>query len=610
MPLGGGPMEMSPDQLLESKVLFTLPDGDAGIARKREIQEFVADSGYGATFLENDTTTFTLASNGMMIDPSQCYLSFTLTVDPVEVTDQGAHPILEEGAKALINQITITSFGGQVMEELPDYNIYGAVVDRYTLSPEWFRKHGHDEAWPPHKWTDPGANRNFAWDGTNSTTHNLGDYQTILNAAGAHLTAASAHGLSANVPAASYNPGKCGAMYRYCSSLVNGRKITLPLRHSGLFGSSKYIPLNVLGNIRLAIKWELARKAFRCVILKRLPNDPPLIGSTDLAAASPSTQVYVDEVMKHFPYEGDQWQQYDSSKAPSATTFDTLVSVPTYTITKVKLICAMVQASAAMQQAIDAAVNGEGLPMHFSTYARSRTALAGGAQPASGSVTAILPKNVSNASSLFALFHTDLQDTSMPTNPHQSGSLYVGGQTSSMLAGQFDFRQSGVRDWQFRIGTEFYPRFVVRDASIGHRISMEAIPRLKWADQEPAIDLQRYSWQDNYTLVSARQDASDPKNESSVGYQMSYFPGVHIDDEVYPNSFVMGVNLQSTPGLELSGISTVSGAQPMLELQIDSTKSEKELANERYYNKKSLLLFMQYTRVLLLSAGQNVVVKE
>jgi len=607
----------STEDIIESKIMFQLPDGDGGLARKREIQEFVCDSGLSATFAEGEITNITLASNGLMLDPSQTFLSFKLTYTSGTGTTNDGQVILPCGAASLINQLDIYSFGGVSMESLPDYNLIAAILDRYTLSDRWYREFGALEAYPPIYGDD---SEQYSYMAAQSIvlkdTTESWDYASLQAAA-----------TSGYAPATG-GCGKKGAVQRYCQSFYTGRQIALPLRHSGLFGTNRYIPLNVLGNIRISIKWELAKKCFQFIKLSPTRNTKTGLpeatagavevaadadkniarGAADTAAAVQTADVNSTIYQHQNGGRGDAW------RAPASSAWGTSPTgvIGSYSVTNVKLVAAVVQLSSAMQMSIDNAVRGAGLPLHFPTFARSRLNLAA---ETTGSISLLLPKNVSNALALFAVFQTDPASTSATADGTTSAGIY-GGAFYSAVANKFDFWQKGVSQWQFRVGTEVFPRFQVRDPMVGMRISMEAIPKFPWADKLASCPYPRYSSRyEQYVPVDPNEGAAPVTSGNGLTntpVRMFCNPACCIDEQWYPNSFIMGVNLQSTPGLPLSGISTVSGAQPMLEvlMQNSSELGARVGKNERIDLKSDLVLIMQYTRVLMITPGQNVIIKE
>lgn len=607
---------MNTEDIIESKIMFQLPDGDGGLARKREIQEFVCDSGLSATFGEGETTNITLASNGLMIDPSQTMLSFR-----IKTSGFTGQAILPCGAASLINQLDIYSFGGVSMESLPDYNLIAAILDRYTLSDRWYKEFGALEAYPP-----------IYGDASEQDAFVAGQALSIDSAS----EAAFNFGVQAVSTTPGYAPqtggcGRRGAVQRYCQSFHAGRQIVMPLRHSGLFGTNRYIPLNVLGNIRISIKWELAKKCFQSITLPSVYNtalgvpiktahDAGALDTTDddlnvvLAAGTTAANVVdanvitVNRIQRNGG-RGDCWRTLCAADWATAPTH----VIGSYQISQVKLVAAVVQLSSAMQMSIDNAVRGAGLPLHFPTFNRARLNLAA---ETTGTVSLVLPKNVSNALALFAVFQTDPANTTAVASATQTS--VCGGAFYGAVANKFDFWQKGVSQWQFRVGTEVFPRFQVRDPMVGMRLSMEAVPKFPWADKSASVPYARYSSRYEQYVPLALGTAADLAVSSATSAaactptRMFNNPAVCLDDQWYPNSFVMGVNLQSTPGLPLSGISTVSGAQPMIELlmQNSSELGARVGKNERIDLKSDLVFIMQYTRVLMITPGQNVIVKE
>lgn len=567
------------DDIVESKLMFATPEGDGALARKREIQEFPCDAGVAAIFNPGDTTQITIASNGMVIDPSNTFLSFKLTLSGAKSTAAAAlNVILPTGAAGLINQLDILSYGSTTIESLPDYNIFAALLDAYTLTKDWKKNYGGHEAMPPVGDEDSAYVPPSKDDGKVPPvpTYTLFPSSTAANSSGAFDGTAVA-----GTPSLS---GRALAMAKYCQSLAVGRHVALPFRHSGLLGNSRYIPLNVLGTLRLQIRWERAEKVLQVVGFGSTYECPPV----PIQGTAGGANGYTDGALAG-------------------------LTAGTYTITDVKLVASVVQLSSSMQDAIDKSVAGGGLPIYFPTYARMRTSV----EPnAAGSITQLLPKNAATALSVFSVFYTDPANTSgvyVAADDYKSGALCVG-TAFQALANKFDFWQKGCRQWQYRFGTDLFPRFQVRTASTGYKVAIEAIPKLPWMDKVASCPRERYSWENEYACISQTPQTDQA---TMIAGGVAVIPNIQnpklaLDVEHYPNKFFMGVNLQSTPGIAMSGLSCTSGTQPQIEVVLSGADQigMANAGNERCKLKSDLITFLWYQRVLQIFPGQNVMVKE
>lgn len=554
--------DRTPEEIMESRLMYSLPDGDGGFAQKREIQEFYCDAGPGATFKGGDAAMFTLSSSGMVIDPSNTFLFFKVQLTAANITSTPASnviPILPTGASGMINQIDILSYGGVTIESIPDYNLLAAILDAYTISKTWRKEFGLQEAYPPV------ADEDRANVQTNAVAVN------------------SSTGVFAAPTTGKVGVGFSSALQRYSKSLLEGRYICLPLRASGLFGGQKYIPLNVLGTLRIQIRFEYLNKFVQLVGLDCVSASTALGYESGLAVKT--------------------------ADATYAATNALALSVGDYTVSELKMVCAMVRLSSAMQSAIDAAVKGDGLPMHFASWARMRTNIPGGS--AAATLTQVLPKNASNVLSVFSVFYTDpaASATTAVADEAKTGAI-GGGTTVSLLSNKFDFWQHGVREWQYRVGTSVFPAFRVRNAVEGYKVSMEAIPRLPWADKGASCPLERYTWEGQEKAHYAGYGTTCTAVAAEDWYPNISNPKFATDSEHYPNKFIMGVNLQATPGLPLSGLSTASGQQPIIEISQYGNLNPVVIGNERMLQNSELITWMHYMRVIVLQSGQNVTVKE
>lgn len=605
-PAGGGGKR--PEEIIADRMLFDLPDGDAGVAKSRQIMEFTCDSGQSAVFTPGMTTYFTLPSNGGVLDTSLTFISCR-----VQLSGFTGWPILPRGGQSLIENFEITSFGGQFIEQINDYNVIAAAIDSYTLSHRWRYYNGEMEGFPPVP--DPsGFHPAVASCANNIFPKTDGTYSLKVAAAAGvggiavALEPAGALGLRSRM--LRYVQSWTAAPASGASTENSGRTLLIPLRHSGLFGNTQVVPLNSFGQLRIAIKWAAANKAFQVVGLQAsYPlagpiGDAHLTGVEDAATLTSESSVV-----------GHWRKQFGTAAAASG--FTSTAVIGTYTVTACKIVSAVVQVSAAVQDTMNRAVEGNGLPIHFPTYARFRTQVPANS---AGAFSFVVQKNVSSASSLLAWWVTDPANTTATDDAKiQDDTQVRGGTTYSALADKFDMWQGGIRGWQFRIGTEVMPRFQVREQRTGYAISMEAVPKPPMADLTPCVPFHRYSDEgEKYMPVSASSFASMVVGSGSSGNGLrAYFvPGLHIDDENYPNRFLIGVCLQSTPGFELAGQSTVSGSQAQLEIQLANAASLGTqyggliAQNERINLNKDLFLCMVYRRVALVTGKQNVSVKE
>lgn len=605
---------------LEKKFSFTLPDGDAGIVRKTRIQRFQADR---SSYTSGDTITFRLQSQGMAIDPKKSFIRMRVKASNAGMTavSTAANLLANQRTRALIasagiagaiKKIRTISYNGVVMEEIEHYNTLSALHDTFLVSQEAKENELASEGWFPRARMEEIEALRLDWISAASQTTaanviaapaiSLHDAVTYSNWSGAQRRQAR-HTESWYTPFLTNLHGHSG-----------GRDVAFRLRQSGIWGGDRIIPLQHLGQLTLEMLLEHPDRVFQQMQWTETRSD--VSQAAAVGTITPFTQRLV-------PIGA-----LESENPPSDITTSEAVD---YTVTKVEFVAHMVELSAAMQEAMDSAVAGNGLPMFFDTYyitSSTEQAAAGGSASASILSKTNWPiyKSAANVRSVYTCY--------VPRGS-AAGAGYSASQDAERRQNSFEFIKPAATDWQYRLGTVQYPDFRVDSDAIGYHLAMDALPRDKLIGKsEPSVPLDRYTYSDFLSFRGNMLSMRDFVPGKGMLYieekNLPSGDGVMANIQVRESgvtAFLQGVSLESTPGVALSGQSTNIGNALSLESHYNETP--EGIAGETLYPTRTLTQVsgvvggddgrlallevfhvMRYSRLLLVQANRNVVVKE
>lgn len=546
-------MDLEAEEVLAEKLMYALPSGDAGIARRRKIVKQVNQNGVRQTFQAGDQIIIPLSSNGNAIDPEGFRVNFLLRTSGVNGAETNYLPI---GGHGLIQRLRILGHGGVVLEDLPDYNVFAGTIIPYIYKQDFYDKHGDLEAFPPF------MKSASAVAGEGLTQSQQTDAYTFAGA------------VQADTGVSDMSVGPL-AEWRIQTARLNqstgGLYVSLPLRFSGIFGGKKLIPAHLMGQLQLEITLAPYEDAF---------TQSTVNGETwntgDMKVTAPSDETEI-------------WPSADSAQT----------TLPTYTITEVEAVFPTVTLAAKMNESLEKVVNGEGLPFHFPTYAVAKKPIAASE---AGEGTHSISRNTSNAIAVLLA----IRDT--------PGAGTTNTQLTRQIANRsFDTWQKGIRRWQVQLGTTSYPDFRVEHAHETLPLTLEAIPYHYRDAEKPSLGLQKFSWENQ--MGNLRKAATGtmimPLDYAyEAGHEGKAMEACVGNPEWGPRHYVIGYNFETTPGMELSARSTVSGVNPQVHYYQDNSLTFSELAAERFQTAGMMYLWLIYTRILMIMAGGNVVLKE
>ena len=594
-------MDDEPENILEEKFEYQLPGGVAGVIRDRKTVKFPSNQ---RNYVSEDKISIVLNSNGLALDPVESYIQFKLQVPFAEdeytndtvtkavdnQTGLGNIGHLINGTQSLVRRMRVLSYAQQTMEEIDMYNILSYTVEKAVCTDKW-RAERTTEMYAPRDigYSNGSGIPVFEYGG------GANDFRTrvcvpSLDTEGKFNVVTEEGALADPVNNQTFGTGLTQLLFD-AAALRNGVTVTLKLRHSGLFGGKKIIPLQNLGQLVLEIDLERPHRVFRNLQLSYLD---------DTSGMRP----YV------LPCVGGNMQ---------------------YNISEVFFVASMVQLSALMQQGIDSAIKNGGLPLAFNSVYSTFHAV----NDASGSYA--ITKAAANAISVFTVQH--LQRGAV------GGSAVSNKYTEAVYdaACTFESIRANITAAQYRLGTTSYPEFVMSKWTEFYEEAMKAIPVPWWADKDKAsIPRHQYALNEFHTARVAYQSGT-MKNYATLKPSITMGaqdlssvadcgkPHVALLDKTCSeNSFILGTTLTSTTGVAMSGQSTNAGQQLLLNITQDSTPQIPYVptSNDIYTpgagtasldnwskitgqnRNRDMYNFMVYVRLVLIQPDMNVVIKE
>lgn len=705
---GGQIDERNASDVLNVKALFAMPDGDAGIIRRRQIARVPSDRVY---YNSGDRMKFVLASSGRAIDPSRSYFVMTVTATMAASsltasTGQNIVVYLPVGVQGLFKSVKTSTWSGVPIEELSRYNMVAGHRDRFTIKPDDINDFLLHEGWAP-------------------TLQSLG-YEHLMPSANGNVLGHNSSG-SAVAPSGGWRlPGQIDALAAMSVGFARGNTYTARLRHSGIWGRERFIPLRQFGQLIIEIELESVEEAFSFFLLHGLvetsfssavATTDNITGHTDIAPAFVNSTAdttaafavaqtasgnkfnavgaYAPPILGSFPNTmtdaeaagreaAGGWGVSDdgASYVPNATSFESKSSgTGTVAILQTAAVCAtgqriaadmrrvihtanasqilmhpnpgpiatadsniggaagvgaapstvfsgysssygikgliteykvdqaafvvdLVELSASMDAGLDNAIAAGGLPIHFPTYTIVPTTLAAGQ---SGAATFQIPKSVANAITIYSV-----QISDDPSDKYMGGRLYK-------------YWQGGLSSWQYRLGIDYWPQYPITNEAEGLAETLKALPAQ--GNRPPTIPRYKYSW-DNRTMLSwfHQQNTSNAVVSSFASCQDStalskvqpysahrQLGAARMHD---PDMFCIGVRLQTLPGVSMTGTSTNSGNQLSVDCIFSKYDSDTTIPftngkhNSRQDVARIFYHILWYTRIVVLGASQNVVIKE
>lgn len=580
------------DATLEEKYLYALPDGDAGIVQKDQLIRIQSDR---TTYNGGDEVTFTLASTGMALDPEQCFIHATVTLTGA-ANSEHTHWRMSAGSTGMLRSVETVGYTGTTLERIDNYNVIGALVDKVCLSDEDKKERLAGEGWdfvpdPKHLI----SSLDYACLGFTPGTAAVRDMTLQLS-----TTANNAQG-----------PYRDGV--RYGQSFINGRDLCFRLRHSGIWGGKRLIPLQHLGQVQLKLQLEPVWKTFQ-----------QMEWSTEGK----------DGDSKTFEATAGCFRRLTPLQAAVAA--DTSID---YTLTNVYMYCRAVKLSPAMEETMDEAVNSSGLPMHFDTWHISKETL-----PSNnlGKNTWEIGKSAANVRSILTAFNVRPGTKENNGATDRSADGYATADAKSTVSNEGEIRQDsfqfikpGITNWRYRLGTEYRPNYQVDSDIVGKELAMRAIPQDKCLSKKRAdVRLDRYTYQ----CLGYINGALVPRGIMGIGVGahvafeqktnvMDYLTG-YIGEAGHAegnrvDTFFCGVNMETTEGVPLSGKSTNAGTRLIFECDQTNTSTTGDTHRMGADVERGLLhsagstwsyvdVFncMRYTQLLLIQSNRNITVKE
>lgn len=611
--------EQDASEVVRAKMLFSMPDGDAGLVRRRQNARVTPDkTSYGP----GDVAVFVLASSGRAIDPTRSYFVFRLKCTLGTTLNEVVYmPI---GVQGLIKQVKTTNWGGVAIEDLLDYNIWAGFRDRLTVTPEDVDSFLLQEGWCPNLFPITRANQFPSVAGN-----------AIGTVHGSGVTYGQAALTGIRMPG--HHDALAGMMTGLSS--LQGKYYTYRLRHSGLWGKDRVIPLKQFGQLRIEITFDSIEEAFSIFKLpehavgnfatERVEAGKANIAAADIAGTSEAQieagldtlGVIVNDVfsqagslatIQHAP-EGSgsniPWQGA-SSGAGQNSTYGITAAVTNYQIDKLSFVVELVDLSASMDQALDQAVLNGGLPFHFTTYSVTKFSLASTtAAPKTGAESYQLNKAAAN---MIAVNTIQISDAAK--------DKYKGGR-------KFRFWQGGMSAWQYRLGVDYWPIYSITNNAESLRETLKSLPCQ--GDSVPRIPPYKYSWDNNEMANAFHNVAASPGTPNVNTFAEAYAsaalgkvqPWISpsqglLNSEYEPDLYCIGIRLQTLPGVVMTGASTNSGNQLSLDVSWDLYANEDSTyptlgrQNSRFDQNRIMVNFLTYTRIVVLGPSQNIIIKE
>lgn len=593
---------------LESKFAFQLPEADFGLVNRRQTVRFAAKQN---SYAPGATAEIEIQSQGGFIDPQESYFTaeievtrtsggvFNDTSSPEGKARSAAVTFqLKYGVEGMIRRMRVLSYNGTALEDIQDYDVITAlhdnVVDLKKCDPAEYESSGRP---PCRDVSDLEVGSLPYIDITGAV-----DYITGVQASTADMELGTTDDL----------PVGYARRFRHYSEAfeqTGGKPVAWKCRASGLFGGKRVIPLPQLGSVNVEFTLAQAHECFQAMQMVMFPNGGAADDSQYAETDDAKQEADGKEVSTNTWATDTTWQQFHpaimeyqgrrSDYYPDTSRdFNGAIS---YSVKNLAFVASLVHPSQAMSEAVAQAVAKEGLPLFFDTfytYAETLTVATAGA-PHLPKSSFEISKSAANARSVVTAFRS-IQPTSQ-----------------SLVTDRWRFLDPGVSGYQYRIGTSFEPQFVPSTVAVMYREALKAIPG--HVKEKMGVPIQRYSWQNNERCWGATRGVG------AVGPTRRNFRGVQnfsnvtsknslVSNEEIPDKFFLGANLESTPGVVLSGQSLNSGNTLVLELQTQNSAHSPgwQGGSTEAADAQSVAVthMLRYTRLLLVMPNRNVVIKE
>ena len=547
---------------MEKTFGFTSPASDAGIVSKRQWVEYKAtESKYQA----GDQIQIKVSSAGSMLDPTRTFLRFRIQLPDQCITDNMLTH-LPIGAQGLFDRVVTETWNGTEIDRVENYNLHAGLLDQFLFDDAWRREYGLWEGYPiyqSHTNGQPGFDSNAA-----------APYSLLVEASAAVSAAPNQKAppleiLWQQCQSRQFGAGTAGAL-----DATKGLLVKVPLRYSALWGGAKNIPLRELAQLNLKITLAEGKVAFRV-----------LDYATNAAAA------------------GDQAAHgYVAASEPTDAT------VVNYQISDVSLVTSAVTMSADYSSKIQQTVAGPGLPIFATAIDVIRTPLQ------AGNISATTTQIQKNAANVVSVLSTQV--------PSSYTSV-----KAEIASNNFTYFKGGLKSWQVRLGSVLMPSFRVQDELTSYEITKEAIP-FRGSKKSPTLPAYRYTTQ-MFHRLSVDPAATGPYagciNTPGHYYYGSNNPWTaggenHAMEKFWAGSHCFGLNLQTSPGVPLSGISTSAGQTLTLECEwyLSSDISDADYSNVTHaalYNElqnkaRYMLTFLYSTKILIIGPNNSVTEKK
>jgi len=498
--------------LLAAKIDYTFPDGDMPTIARRVTSVFKANQ---PSFQGGSQAQISLFSNDAVLDLESSYFRANLKIEisgsstqtPLgQYTYGSIMPLLENGVEDLIKEFRVESYGRTELEKISNY---------------------HHVAHLKHQIESSKANDN------------------VLNRMclrGDCLSSAEAAAMVTNTPGDS---GKT----------IIGVPVVFQLTGSGIFNSKRYFPLRVVSQLNLFFDLETATNAFhQCINYSTQNSDwvqPASSTVNTYNTVTNSAQVFTAAQGQQAPSTAVVYANPTTTKCfmdpgtgrlcPSNGQVDPSAANITisYTLSELEFVADTVILQPQMEAAILKSVESElGLPYWFPTYYFQIDPVI-----SAQNFTQRIGKGVANASRVITKFQ------------HSS---WVNNQNEDMFASE----PFGLSSYQYRLGTQYYPRDPVK--SLLHAV-IEADKAVNYAiarNPTPFGSIRRQIGDSLQVQGSANNTGAGQTGQQNAGaanasVTQCYLPSMAC----VPHEFRIGTSLMSSPDAIISGVNTNQGHQ-------------------------------------------------
>jgi len=305
---------------------------------------------------------------------------------------------------------------------------------------------------------------------------------------------------------------------------IDGVKVAFQMSASGLLSNPKYFPLKYLSQIQLFWDFESPQVAFNQQLNYSLNaadwTSSDGVSRVPTAAVSTAQKVMQDAVGRVIPSNG----KVDAGAATIQLA---------YTIKNLQFVADMVQMEPVFDLAMKKTImDKDGMPYWFTTHEVQSDGFNG------QNYTQRINKAVANAMRVFTKFQHNLQ--------------------LNATEDSFKSEHFGLQQYQYRLGTVYYPR----DPVSNHlRMYIEADKAANYArarSQYPASSVRKaigssFAYPKFNGVAGAATQVNNGVTSTSVS--QCYYP----DSNALPSQFLIGTSLMASPDAIISGVNTNNG---------------------------------------------------